>query len=272
MASTIRGGVNSFFFAARRLAMHGAHISKCIITFFIGLFAGCCAAFFPRLAAMVATQDTEKIVLFSSPFVIAGFALAAIIGVAMVIIEYGAQRSPRDTFATALGIPAVLAGALTTTVGVSDLNNQISRQQELIRTVVTQGNIPKSDDAPATITPLEAAPPVFGIPHSLLENLLGIRPAYAQENVQQAQLQRQFGIQVREPQYAVVLEEAASEEDAKLRAAKLRGSVPNATAVKANDRYRVIDGVLPKPESEAVVDAARIKAQTGRDVSLIRVK
>src|SRR2546423_3653126 len=83
------------------------------IKFLIGLFAGICAAFLPRLGAIL-TTDTGHLTVFPSEFVFVGAAFGVLIGGVMMILEYGIPRPPKETFLAALGVPALIAGALNT--------------------------------------------------------------------------------------------------------------------------------------------------------------
>lgn len=247
-------------------------VSKCAGSFVIGLFAGICAVFVPRMGGLLVADDLDKISLFPTPFLLLGVAYAAIVGVILVILYYDRKGTPRDRFMAALGIPALLAGALATSAQTGKVQQLQATAEKLSNAVVSAEKIRK-DDKPSDLVPL--AP---GLQPSSsdagFERLLGIGTAHAQIRAvggpaQQGMLQF-TPIQANEPRYAVLVGQTSSADDARKRAQELRPLYPNAQAVKSGSGFGVVTDV--KPESAAVLEAIRIKREMGVAPQLIRVK
>jgi len=79
---------------------------QCLATFLIGVFAGVCAVFVPRLGGLLVIQDMERITVFPAPFILLGMAYATIVGAIAAILYYEKAGTPGERFMTALGLPA----------------------------------------------------------------------------------------------------------------------------------------------------------------------
>lgn len=237
---------------------------------FIGFIAAGSAAVVPRLVAQLTVKDAETLTLFSGQFIVIACVFALFIGIIVAIMEHGAKRPPRDTFMTALGIPALLAGALTTTDGV----NKITTQQNDIRVLAQQ--VSELADIPRNDKSLEFVPidPSASLPPSgsagSIERLLGIGVAHAADATAQSNTRR-WGYSIHEPYYVVVLQTVSSAKAAEARVAELKRNNVNATAMQAGGKFYVTLGGA-RPESEAVREAALIKQRRlpGVNVSLVR--
>ena len=90
----------------------GGSTAKPLAKLAVGILAGVSAVLLPRVLALSAQSDGTQIVFFPTPY----FALAAgvglFIGLVMLVLEYEVAAKPRDTFMAALGIPAIISGAL----------------------------------------------------------------------------------------------------------------------------------------------------------------
>lgn len=238
---------------------------------FIGFIAAGSAAVVPRLVAQLTLQDAGSLTLFSSNFVIIACVFALFIGIIVAIMEYGAQRSPRDTFMTALGIPALLAGALTTSDGASKISTQQAEIKALARQVSELAGIPRNETvlefSPTGQGASTTRPPSSGA----LESVLGIATAHAADGNIAASPQQSFGYAVREPYYMVVLHKVTSQAEAETRAAALRRSNVDARVMHAGSNFYVTLGG-PRPEQDAVQEAIRIKGRQlpGVSVTLVR--
>lgn len=234
---------------------------------FIGFIAAGSAAVVPRLVAQLTVQGANAVSLFTSEFIIIASVFALFIGIIVAIMEHGAKRLPRDTFMTALGIPALLAGALTTTDGVNKINTQQSELRALSRQVTDLADIPRNDNA---LEFLPIGPGASLGPSGTLDWIPGIGVAQASDGAAQTDA-RQWGYAVHEPRYVVVLQTAPSAKVAESRVAELKREKIDATAMKAGDKFYVtLNGA--KPESEAVKEAIRIKKLKlpGVKVQLVR--
>src|SRR6266699_5265005 len=237
--------------------------------FLIGAFAASCAVFVPRLVSVLVVDDIAKISVLPMVFVSLGIVFAIIVGVIVTILEFDKIRSPSDTFMTALGVPALLAGALATSANTNHIGELASNNVALAEVARVGADIKKSDVPLNSVTPI--TPPASS-PGGLLEDIIGIRPAYAQDSSSASK--KGWGnwatVQVDEPNYAIVLDKAPTSDQALELAQKLKPRVPSAQAVKTSQGYRVISGI--KPESSAVLEAINIKKMTGLTPELVRMQ
>lgn len=249
-------------------------VLKCASSFFIGLFAGICAVFVPRMGGLLVADDLDRISLFPAPFVLMGTLYAAIVGAILVILYYDRRGTPRERFMAALGIPALLAGALATSAQTGKVQQLQATAEKLSNAAATAERIGKQD-TPADLVPI--APP-SARPSSSdagLERLLGIGNAHAEgggpwEGTQQKKLLQFAPVQANEASYAVMVAKTPTAELAQKKASELRPRYPNAQAVRSTAGFGVITGV--KPESAAVLEAIQVKRELGVAPELVRVK
>ncbi|MDX8399728.1 MAG: hypothetical protein R8K20_05715 [Gallionellaceae bacterium] len=243
-------------------------MSKNIVTFMIGFFASLCAVFVPRMLAALNGND-GKINYFGQDYMLIGIVFAVVIGFITVIFEQGKTRKASETFMTALGIPALLAGALNTGVVGGDVSDLQARNQRLNDSLVQQSGIVieenASDFAPLEIEPLSLiSPPSFSL----------ISVAHAADNVSVSKKNEGFnlGVQMEQRQYRIVLKKFNNKDDAIKSAEELRRVIPNVVAVKAGGRFLVIEGGEPLNKSDALLKAIEFQKKTGLKPSLVPVK
>jgi hypothetical protein len=173
---------------------------------------------------------------------------------------------PRETFMTALAVPAVIAGGLGTASGVSSINTIKNDAERLKQEVRQERGIAKSGSF-TSFQSLEGMPPPAPAKRSSLMPAL-IAEAHAQAGGVQPVADNdapRFGIQVQQPRYVVVLKEARSQEEAIREAQNFRQQLPAAQAVKANNGYFVILGDGTRSETDALLAAARAKKTVGNE-------
>ena len=242
-------------------------MSKHIANFTIGFFASLCAVFVPRMLAMLNSNGNE-IQLLPVNYVIVGMLFSLIIGGVTAILEQAKNRTPAERFVSALGIPALLAGALNTGTASVDLRNSETNNQKLTAALQKQSGIRINDDA-ATIRPLQPVRDEQGrFDFSLIPS------AHARDDASPV-AQRggsSLGIQVEQKPYVVVLEKSKNEAEALKKAEKLRKTVPNATAVQSGENYLVIDGTETRTKSDAMLRAIELKNETKLKPYLLQVK
>jgi len=242
-----------------------------LITFFVGGFAGLCAVFVPRMGGLLAARDIENISIFPVPFVVLGVVYAAAIGIVVLILYYDDKQKVRlrQKFVTALGVPALVAGTLTTGAQTNEMNDLQGKVEALSAQVSTAEGIHVDNEA-MTIQPLDAPGPSGSIrPHELL----GIGTAYAAPKVLVAESGSwgNYGaIQAREPNYAIVVYRTNDANKAREQASQLKRQFPDARAIRMSGGFAVITGVLP--QSSATLEAAKIKRDTPLVPMLVRVK
>lgn len=241
-------------------------MTRHITNFTIGFFASLCAVFVPRMLALLSGNGSE-IQLLHVNYVVVGMLFSLIIGGVTAILEQSKNRTAAERFMSALGIPALLAGALNTGTASVDLRNSEADNQKLAAALQKQSGIRISDEA-VTITPLQPVRDDRGrFDFSLISS------AYAGDEASPAQKGGiGLGIQVEQKPYVVVLDKSKSEAEALKKAQKLRKTVPGATAVQSGDGYLVIDGTETRTKSDAILRAIELKNETKLKPYLLQVK
>ncbi|MBI3393220.1 MAG: hypothetical protein HY039_08530 [Nitrospirae bacterium] len=234
--------------------------------FFIGLVAGLTAMVLPRLiAALASSTEGSSIRYFSLDFGLLALAFGAIVGLVIMIFEWKIPSRPRDTFMTALGIPALLSG----TLNAYNASGVARDAENLSNALLESSGVP-------IIRGGGTAP---GEKRSENENNegwfppgLGVARAYAQAS-SPVPVRKAFnpGIQVQEPFYYVVLARTDSLPKAREEDSRLRSRVPNAEIIETRQGYFVIQAGGPKPRSRALLEAIRLRKELGLNPMLLEV-
>ncbi len=243
--------------------------------FLIGVTAGLCSALFPRLVpAMTGFAEANGIFFLSWGYIALSVLFAVLIGVVVMILEWGIVRKPRDTFMAALGIPALLTGVLNTTDATNNLVATNDRLTAVTEQLSDETGIPIIS-APRSMEPLAGKLGSAPERKSTLR-LLPIRPAYGSGGGEFSTAQASFDprIQVRQPRFVVVIEKAETAEKATARAKELResGVVPEAQAVRSGDEFLIIQGGAAQTKTEALLDAIRLKKERALKPSLMELE
>ena len=82
----------------------------------------------------------------------------------------------------------------------------------------------------------------------------------------------QLGVQIRERDFVVVLDRAATADEARQKALALRQTLPEAKAAQVGNQFLVINGDRPSPKGDALLDAVRVKNQHHVSPSLVEQK
>ncbi|HEU5296341.1 MAG TPA: hypothetical protein VFU71_16300 [Burkholderiaceae bacterium] len=221
--------------------------------FLVGVFAGALASFFPRLVAVLGGDPSDNVVLFSSTYLLVGGIVALAVGAVVVIIDSDPKRKLRDVFTTALGVPTLLMGALTTGATVHNATLADLKLQTVTRELAIKNQIQIRDDVPLDLS--NAVGPAGGV--GLLDLL--IPSAYAQSAPKVAQASR-LGITLREPQFVTVYQEARDDEALRpLQLALAQRGLQSRTVQLADGRHLLVAAGAARPYSDAVLDGARAK-------------
>lgn len=173
---------------------------------------------------------------------------------------------------TALGIPALLAGALNSGAAGNNLNELQANNKKLVNVLKQQSNITIEDEA-TNITPLEATPAATQSPISKSNfSLISDAQAQASDVAPATNEGLQLGIQVEQTPYLIVLEKFKNKEEAIKKAVELRKIFPKATAVQSNKNFLVIDGEKPLSKSDALLKAIDLQGKTDLKPSLLKAK
>jgi len=223
--------------------------------FLVGAFAGALASFFPRLVAVLGGDPNDNVVLFSSTYLLVGGLVALAVGAVVLIIDSDPHRKLRDVFTTALGIPTLLMGALTTGATVHNATLADLKIQTIAKELADKNQIPIRTDVPFEVVP--AMRPADGV--GLID--LVIPSAHAQAAaVNPAAQTNRLGIALREPQFLTVYQEAR--DDASLRPLQLvlaQRGLPSRTVLLVDGRHLLVATGPARPYSDAVLDSARAK-------------
>jgi len=149
---------------------------------------------------------------------------------------YQAAAKPKETFMAALGIPAVLSGALgtaSTAESVSDLARDAERLRQAVREeqrIVKDGafNVFEPVGGPAQAKPEASWLPIPFIAAAHAQSATG-----ASEPIR-------FGVRLEQPRYVVVLKKSGSAQQAVQDAHRLQADLPAARAIRSDKGYFVV--------------------------------
>jgi len=241
---------------------------KKLQTFFVGFFAGICAVFVPRMVAMLNGGHAD-VQYWNFEYVMVGSAFSLIIGGVTVIFVQSEQKTAAEIFMTALGIPALLAGALNSGSTGNNLGELQAVNQRLNESLAQKSNIPIEKDV-TNIVPLEATPPYSHGPTSQSGfSLISVAHAGAEPPTHEG---LKLGIRVEQTPYLVVLKKFHTKEEALKEVVELRKVFPHATAVQSNQSFFVIESNKPLSKSDALLKAINLQSRTGLNPSLLQAK
>jgi hypothetical protein len=236
----------------------------------IGIFAGICAALFPRLIAALASSGSAnaagKLVIFSSDFLILAGAFSLIIGVATLLMEFRSPTfDPRQLLVSALGVPALLAGSFNMSSGVGEAQYFADKAAEVSRSALeTNGlSILPPDQLPFSLDKLR--PPAGSIqgwlmPERSRDGGILIASALAQETgTDDAGLTdwSDFapGALFQGQKYIIILQAYPTVDDATGAAKMLQVVSPGAYAVEGTSQAYVLDSSIPQSLPDATLRA-----------------
>lgn len=260
-ADLARGAATSAPAPIRRVR-HG------VACFAVGGFAGALASFFPRLMTILSGDPTQRVQVFSHEYLLVGAIVATVVGVVMVIVDGGPERKMRDVFMTALGIPTLLMGALTTgatTGNIAQLQSELTHATSALQAkadVPTRGN--------------DASVPLPG-PISSWQPLDLLMPSALAQTTEpelnaRSSAQNSLGVTSRQPEYFVVYGSATSRADLKSieRAVNARGIGTKIVPGSKGDFLLVPAEKAVKPYSDAVMSAIRAQ-EAGAKPYIVRI-
>jgi len=222
--------------------------------FLVGAFAGAVASFFPRLVAVLGGDPNGNVVLFSGTYLLVGSIVALAVGAVVLILDSDPQRKLRDVFTTALGVPTLLMGALTTGATVHNATLADLKIQTIAKELADRNQIPIRTDVP--FEPVPPMRPAAGV--GLID--LVIPSAHAQASANPAAQASRLGITLREREFVTVYQEAR--DDASLRPLQLvlaQRGLPSRTVLLVDGRHLLVAAGPARPYSDAVLDGARAK-------------
>lgn len=233
--------------------------------FAIGLVAGTCAAVFPRLAIAIgapAQAANLTVEIFTKEYVIIATMFVVLVGVVVVILGWNSQPTPKETFMSALGLPALLSGALNTASTAGEAGR------------LAQQNVRISDER-AKEGGIQVEESDLGLPPSRESSLLRLQLlpiAFAQSPSPPQPplpLTQWVGTTFSEPKYWVVVHSAQTRQEADSKRTELKARYPalftqyGPLRIEAGkDVYVVCVGEAPLPYSQGVSKALDLKTKS----------
>jgi hypothetical protein len=248
-------------------------VSAPLLKFVIGTVASLCAVFVPRLIAALSLSDGANITFVTGEYALLAVMFSGLIGLVVALLEWRVPRAPGDTFMTTLGIPAILAGALSANQNTSALQDATRQQNELANALSHVSGIAiEPAKTSSSVDPRERG--------SLIDAI--VQPVYAQGaqlSPRVAQQPSRLAIQIRQPEYFIVLDRGQNQQEAQAKASGLKGRL-NATASghplnirvqqQGNQFLVVVDGG-PRIKSDALLEALRMKDTFHVNPTLVEV-
>jgi len=251
-------------------------VTSPVTKFFIGAIATACAILLPRLIPTVfqAPGGLQVSITWEWKWVMASAVVCALVGAAVMLKEWGIASHPGDTFAVALGLPALLAGMFNVHTADQRLLENAKREAALSTQLGIAEGI-QTRPAPATPTGRHdrTAP---GLDLATLERIL-VMPAYA---FSRGPVAPQFASQVTQSRYWIVLardpiEQVANNkaDDLKRRLAVPPPGKPSVVIeiVKSGDEFLVVEAGGPRLHSEAMLRAVSLRREHDLSVGLQEV-
>jgi len=222
--------------------------------FSIGFIAGGCAVLFPKVAAVLSIGEETPIL--TGFFLQWASLFALLIGVIVAILEWNVPKEPGATFMAALGIPAILAGGVNSTVDNVKLDKLRQSNEQLIQVL--------SDAVSITTRPNKNAPSTDHaaggmMAHSWYFQWVDAAHARVAADSYSAPLRTQFV--TAERRYVIILDTAPDIVAAKVKAEKINRTIPSLQTdiIRNGDEYLVIENGPPMTKADALIKAVRIK-------------
>ena len=249
--------------------------ASAVAKFAIGMLAGVAAVLLPRLLALLARGDDAAIVFFSPSYLYLAAGIGVFLGFLTLVLEYQVPARPKETFMAALGIPAVLSGALGTAGTAANLSD-VEREAKQLRAVVSEEQGISKDGAFGSLQRLGAPAQPPAAPGAAL-SFSPIGVAHAQQARPDSDAgadSLRFGVRLAQPKYVVVLKKSADAAGAIADAQSLQAEIPAARAMRSDRGYYVVLDAAPASETDALLAArqARKAANDTIQPRLIEVK
>lgn len=233
--------------------------SSPVLKFLVGTTAGACATLLPRLVPALSAQNPDLRFL-TVEYGVACAIFSVLVGLGTLFWEWNLPKKPAQTFLTALGLPALIAGTFNTKTTADQLQHQLQQTQSLQQALGREAGIP-------TLAPPgpNALVPQSPLSHGFASGFLA-RPAHASVATERkttshagGMVLAQLEIQVDQPGFVIVLDRAATAVDAQQKAQALRQTLPGAKVARAGSEFLVIDSDQPRPKPQATMDAVDLK-------------
>jgi hypothetical protein len=238
-----------------------ALVSAPALKFAIGSVASLCAVLFPRLLAALTVQDQASVTFITPEYAVLAAGFSGLVGVVVTILEWKVPRTPRDTFMTTLGLPAILAGALSANQSTAALQEATKTQNALADALSSASGIPIE-------SPTATRTGGGGRQGALADALVAPVYAASREAVPPVvRAQSPLAINVRQPRYVIVFDRAATQQDAQAKASQLGqrlsamtpGHPVSVQVQPQGTAFLVVLGGGPRVKGDALVEAVRMR-------------
>jgi hypothetical protein len=231
-------------------------------TFGVGVVAAACAAVFPRLAVAMGAPDQAAytVTLFTPQFVALAAGFVVLVALVVVILQWNGRPSPKDTFMAALGVPALLSGALNTGAVSTEAREKATLAREATEQLAKDAGVPVLEQPMGLAPRTDSSSLRFGL---LPMALAAAAPLESEGS------KSWVGTTFQEPRYWLVLQTSRSRSEADARSAELKARFPDFEArfgplkvQEGSGTYVLSVGERPMPFSEAVSKAVRLKKES----------
>jgi len=241
-----------------------ARVTAPPVKFTIGAAASLCAVLMPRLLAALAVKDQASINFVTGEYLEVAGLFSVLVVFVVMILEWRVPRAPGDTFMTALGVPAILAGALTTNQNAMALQEKTQSANAVADILAKEASIPIESSKPARAE----GSPQSGLVDALVPTIHA-ESAMPPSDVDQARLavDQRLAVRINQPHYLIVLDRAASQPAAQTRATHLMQRLASATpsqpvtlrVQQQGNEFLVVESGAARAKSDAVLEAVRLK-------------
>jgi hypothetical protein len=239
-------------------------------TFLVGLIAGMCAVLFPRLTALIFAPTAESSFLemnaFSLRYIIFSVVFALLIGIVVMILEWGVKSTPGQIFMAALGVPALIAGAVNSGAISSNAAHLGQELQNITDQYREANDIPVKDE---NLKPISSVRPSF-VDIGLIPAAFG-QTSEAGRSIAGAQKGGGADIGVfRQKEFWIVLYTTNTRDDAERKLEEFGTQYGKLTIQQFQNQFAVtLASTLPY--SQAVSAAVDVKRQSGETLAPVLV-
>ena len=229
------------------------------LKFVIGAIASLCAVLIPRLLAALAQRDQVSVTFITPQYAGLAAVFSVLVGLVVTILEWRVPRTPFDTFMTTLGVPAMLAGALSANQNAGALQEKTQKANELVDALSKETGI-------AIESPKTNAPDT-GRQGAWADALIPPVYANADDALRSTEDQSPFAIRVNQPRYLIVLDRAATQQDAETKTSQLTqrltaaapGQPLSMQVQRQGAEFLVVVAGGARIKADAMLEALRVK-------------
>ena len=248
---------------------HKAVTDSTLAKFMIGFIAGCAVVTIPKLSALFVASKPETAAFFDLNYIALIIIFGLFLGGVTAILEYKRACPPKDTFFSALAIPAILAGSMNTAVEsnkTEEATKKANEFAEYIKNIKDYSGV-EEDASAVEIIPLSSNDVTPQYQFSL------IKQAHAEDmRLRPEQNVLDFSVKREVPQYSLVIEKATDKNQAISKTRELRKKLPSATLIKTPQNYKIITSKNLMTKTEAIEQAIKLEKDLAVKPQLLKLK